>query len=597
MVTTMKKITFLVYHKEYMDILNDIRELGILHVIEKNKGGEDDTELESYLLESAKAKETIKLLTHYRDENAPTKLILNFSLDDAIESVDSIIAKKDKLNQQKLTLQKEAEQLSIWGDFKKDSIDKLKDVGYNINFYTCPGRNFQQQWIDDFNAILIADVGSNYYFITISKGDIEIDAEKVKLPNQSLSEIAADLRTVDQSLQELDDSIKQVANHQLPSMERALSKLNSKIEFTKVVLDTESYADSKVMLLEGWIPADKAENIEQYFESKSIYYEVADVQPGENPPVQLKNNWFSKLFEPITKIFSLPNYGELDLTPYLAPFFILFFGFCTGDAGYGLLIILICLIAKWKMPKFKDYCNLGLFLGGGAILFGILSGTFFGIELAQVPALAKFRDYFLSMDNLMTLSIVLGGIQVMFGMCLNAANLAKQKGFKYAIGRIGWIFILLSLLVLVGFPELKIEAPKVVDYFSYALLGTGALGAVFYNSPDSNIFLNIGLALWNAYNMATGVLGDLLSYIRLFALGLTGGILGNVFNQLSVDMSPDIPGVKIIVMILILLVGHTIAFILTILGAFIHPLRLTFVEFYKNAGFEGGGKPYKPFKK
>ncbi|MGL4332954.1 MAG: V-type ATPase 116kDa subunit family protein, partial [Bacteroidales bacterium] len=176
-------------------------------------------------------------------------------------------------------------------------------------------------------------------------------------------------------------------------------------------------------------------------------------------------------------------------------------------------------------------------------------------------------------------------------------NQAKQKGFKYAISRIGWIMILLSLLVVVGLPELKIDVPSVARIIAYGTLSVGAVAAFLYNSPGKNIFYNFGGGLWDSYNMATGILGDLLSYIRLFALGLTGGILGNVFNQLSVDMSPDIPVIGFIITILILLVGHTIAFGLTILGAFIHPLRLTFVEFYKNAGFEGGGKAYKPFKK
>ena len=109
----------------------------------------------------------------------------------------------------------------------------------------------------------------------------------------------------------------------------------------------------------------------------------------------------------------------------------------------------------------------------------------------------------------------------------------------------------------------------------------------------------MGSALWNTYNMATGLLGDTLSYIRLFALGLTGSILGGVFNMLAFDMTASIGFVPVrwVAILLILLSGHTINFALTMIGAFVHPMRLIFVEFYKNAGFEGGGKAYKPFKK
>jgi V/A-type H+-transporting ATPase subunit I len=109
--------------------------------------------------------------------------------------------------------------------------------------------------------------------------------------------------------------------------------------------------------------------------------------------------------------------------------------------------------------------------------------------------------------------------------------------------------------------------------------------------------MNIGSGLWNTYNMVTGLLGDLLSYIRLFALGLSSAILGLVFNSLAIQMSGDIPVLNIVIMVVILVIGHSINIFMSGLGAFVHPLRLTFVEFYKNAGFTGGGKKYEPFKK
>lgn len=599
MVVEMKKVSFLIYHKEYMDVLNAIRDLGVLHVIEKERGAINDPDLEDLILEANKAKEAIKILTHYRDKEAAEKLNvkLNFDLPASLAKLDDLSDKRDKLNQQKQLFLKEYDQLSTWGNFQPESLDRLREIGYHIDFFTCSAKNFSDQWVEDYNATIITNIGSTYYFITISKDIVEIDAERVKLPNISLEEVKKEIDGFDEQLQEIEDSLKAIANKELPSFEKALRQLTGEIEFSKVLMDTKSLADQKLMLLEGWVPSDKTTALEDYFKDKSIYFEITDKQEGDVPPVLLKNSRFARLFEPITKIFSLPGYEELDLTPYLAPFFILFFGFCTGDAGYGLLIVLFCTFAKKKLAAYRDYLSLGQWLGAGAILFGILSGTFFGIELAKIPALARFREFFLSMDNLMALSIILGGIQVIFGMALHAANQTKQKGFKFAISRIGWIMILLSLLVVVGLPELKIAVPSFVRIFAYGTLSVGAIAAFLYNSPGKNIFYNFGGGLWDSYNMATGILGDLLSYIRLFALGLTGGILGNVFNQLSVDMSPDIPVIGLIITILILLVGHTIAFGLTILGAFIHPLRLTFVEFYKNAGFEGGGKAYKPFKK
>jgi V/A-type H+-transporting ATPase subunit I len=127
-------------------------------------------------------------------------------------------------------------------------------------------------------------------------------------------------------------------------------------------------------------------------------------------------------------------------------------------------------------------------------------------------------------------------------------------------------------------------------------LSLAGLLIFIFNTPKRNPLINIGAGLWNTYNMVTGILGDLLSYIRLFALGICGGVMGFVFNDLAMQLSGDIPVVSQIVMLIILLAGHSLNIFMSGLGAFVHPMRLTFVEFYKNAGFEGGGKKYKPFK-
>ncbi len=119
---------------------------------------------------------------------------------------------------------------------------------------------------------------------------------------------------------------------------------------------------------------------------------------------------------------------------------------------------------------------------------------------------------------------------------------------------------------------------------------------IFFSSPGKSIFANFGSGLWGLYNNVTGLLGDVLSYIRLFALGLSSGIIAGVFNDLAVSMSGDVPVLKYVIMVIILLLGHTINLFMSAISSFVHPLRLTFVEFYKNAGFEGGGRAYDPYR-
>ena len=323
------------------------------------------------------------------------------------------------------------------------------------------------------------------------------------------------------------------------------------------------------------------------------------IAEGDKVPIKLKNNKFSKLYEPITKMFSLPNYTEFDPTPLFAPFFMLFFGLCFGDGGYGLLVMLVCTFLKRKVnPDFKPYLTLFQYLGLAALIVGTCTGSFFGIALADVPAFSKMKDYFVSSDNLMTFSIVIGLVQIIFGKTVAAFKTKAQKGFKYSIAPFAWVLVITFLALAFGLPMLNMHLPETVQTVFVGIAVVGLIVAYLYNSPGKNIFMNFGTGLWNTYNMASGLLGDTLSYIRLFAIGLTGAILGGVFNSLAVDMTEGLNVVlRVICMLLILLVGHAINIGLCTISSLVHPLRLIFVEYYKNAEFEGGGKAYEPFKK
>jgi V/A-type H+-transporting ATPase subunit I len=188
-------------------------------------------------------------------------------------------------------------------------------------------------------------------------------------------------------------------------------------------------------------------------------------------------------------------------------------------------------------------------------------------------------------------------VQILFGMVLKSINETRQWGWRYAIGTIGWIVLLVGSIVFYLLQTTEVVAAEHLTIPQYALYGISGVMILLLNSPDKNIFMNVGIGLWGTYNMITGLLGDLLSYIRLFALGIASAIMGLVFNSLAVEMSGSIPVLSAIIMVIILIIGHGINLFMSGLGAFVHPLRLTFVEFYKNAGYTGGGKRYDPFRK
>ena len=606
MITKMKKLTFLVYHKEYEEFLNSLRELGVVHIVEKQQGAADNTELQENIRLSNRLAATLKSLQNQKHEK---NVVIATEGGTAargmqvLDEVDALQTEHGKLLQQLQSYAKEKEALEAWGNFEPDNVQKLKNAGYVIGFYSCSEGNYKEEWETEYNAMIVNRISSKVFFVTLTKGgqEVDLDVEQAKLPAYSLAHLETLYNTTEQAVEENEKKLVTLSETEIPSLKAALKELQSQIEFSKVVLSSEQTAGDKLMLIEGWAPAFSQVEIEAYLNDAHVYYEITDPMPGDNVPIRLNNKGFFAWFEPICKLYMLPKYNELDLTPFFAPFFMVFFGLCLGDSGYGLFLFLGAtayrLLAKKVTPSMKSIISLIQVLSASTFFCGLLTGTFFGANIYDLdwPIVQRLKHAVL-MDNndMFRLSLILGVIQILFGMVLKAVNQTIQFGFKYAIATIGWIILLVSTAVSALFSSSELLSMGGTAY-KVVLCISGAMIFLF-NTPGKNIFMNIGLGLWDSYNMVTGLLGDVLSYVRLFALGLSGGILAGVFNSLAVGMSPDNVIAGPIVMVLIFVIGHAINMFMNVLGAMVHPMRLTFVEFFKNSGYEGGGKEYKPFR-
>ena len=606
MITKMKKLTFLVYHKEYEEFLNSLRELGVVHIVEKQQGAADNTELQENIRLFNRLAATLKLLQNQKHEKNAVIATEGGTAArgmQVLDEVDALQTEHGKLSQQLQSYAKEKEVLEVWGNFEPTGIQKLKDAGYIIGFYSCSEGNYKEEWETEYNAMIVNRISSKVFFVTVTKAgqEVDLDVEQAKLPAYSLSRLEALYDTTEQAIEGNEKKLVALSETDIPSLKAALKELQSQIEFSKVVLSSEQTAGDKLMLIEGWAPAYSKVEIEAYLNDAHVYYEITDPMPGDNVPIRLNNKGFFAWFEPICKLYMLPKYNELDLTPFFAPFFMVFFGLCLGDSGYGLFLFLGAtayrLLAKKVTPSMKSIISLIQVLSASTFFCGLLTGTFFGANIYDLdwPIVQRLKHAVL-MDNndMFRLSLILGVIQILFGMVLKAVNQTIQFGFKYAIATIGWIILLVSTAVSALFSSSELLSMGGTAY-KVVLCISGAMIFLF-NTPGKNIFMNIGLGLWDSYNMVTGLLGDVLSYVRLFALGLSGGILAGVFNSLAVGMSPDNVIAGPIVMVLIFVIGHVINMFMNVLGAMVHPMRLTFVEFFKNSGYEGGGKEYKPFK-
>lgn len=605
MVATMKKFVFISFHKDYDRFLHALRDMGMIHVAEQDNMKVDEEKLQDYLSASKRLSESIKKLKQLRDK----KTAVPFHAADAEWGMDipaeieKIENKKSSLNQQLQVSIKERDALRPWGNFDPENIHRLKEAGYHIRFFIVHNKEYDPEWESLYNAVVIQKETSKTYFVTITTGSQPVDElqlEEMKVPEVSLDALNKLIDSLQEKIQEQEEVLKALSA-EIPSAEAALKTLESDIFFTRVARSATPAAEDKLMLLQGWAPEENVAEITNYLESQDVYFRVSDPIPEDDVPIKFKNNRFMRLFEPIAELYMLPKYNEIDLTPFFAPFYMIFFGLSLGDIGYGSFLLIVATLAKifGKVRiagSMRGILSLVQILGFSTMVCGLLTGGFFGFSIYETN-IAFFQNMknqvYFDNSQMFMLSLILGVVQIMFAMFLKIVNRIKQFGWMQTLSTIGWFVLLLSVIVAYLLPDFMPMGGTV----HLIVMGLSAVLIFFLNSPGKNPFMNVGLGLWDTYNMATGLLGDVLSYVRLFALGLSGGILASVFNSLALGLRPDNLIGGSIVFLLIFLFGHSINLFMNVLGAFVHPLRLTFVEFYKNAEFAGGGKKYNPFKK
>lgn len=586
MISQMKKYTFLVFHRDYEPFLKQLRDLGVVHITQKAAGLiEDDEALQAAL----------------QHEDELRKLIQQ-------GATDQLIAERAEVLQSIADANQAAQQAAVWGDFDAARLQTLKEAGYTLRFFSCPVSAFEPEWGIEMNNA----EGKIFFVQVLSPGETSVDmtdtaASEMPAPVKSAAQWMQDIENLNGLLAAANARIEAWKLANMEKLQQELLDARQQIDWQRVTLSTDKLAEGALCLFEGFCPIEKEAELNEMLDKAQVYYEETEPTAEDNTPIELKNNFFTRLFEPITRLYSLPNYAELDPTPFFAPFFMLFFGLCLGDGGYGLVILLAGLAVIFKAPKLKEWGWLGVFMGITTMVVGILTGMFFGVNLEEVAVLAPVKQYFITETNatvhfmggsyhpMMVFAILIGVFQILFAMGFKVVKITLRDGFKYAAYDCAWLVALVTLIVWFA---LEGSLSAVGLYSIYAILGICALFIMFYSNPDRKILLlNIGGGLWGTYNMVSGLLGDILSYIRLFALGLAGGILGNVFNALALQAGEALPSwIGWLPTLCIMLFGHTLNFALCLISSVVHPMRLTFVEFYKNAGFEGGGQEYAPFK-
>lgn len=587
MITQMKKYTFLVFHRDYETFLEQLRNLGVVHITEKAAGITDDERLQRLLQKADLLKKTIA-------QGAP----------------DQLLQEKSNIEQRIAATRKEAERMAVWGDFSAERIAEFRKAGYEFRYYTCSKSKFSEEW-----GIALATVGSTTYFVQVVKAgetpaELPDFCQQQTLNEKSAADLQKDIDGLNGLLVAQNARIELWAKENLQKQKDELQSTLQQIDWQRVTLSTDTLAEGSLKLLEGFCPVDKEAELNQLLEQQHVYYQEEDPTEEDNTPIKLHNNRFTKMFECLTGMYGWPSYGEFDPTPILGPFFLLFFAICMGDCGYGLLLILIGILiskGKLKIQMFEGLGPIITTLGVGTAVIGFFLGTFFGIDLyaaSWVPEALKsvmikgsVSVAGSSYDIQMVMALCIGVFHICLAMVVKAICYTKRFGFKENISTWGWLLLIIGGLIVLLLGMTHLFPEEVTKWLLVGIAAVSALGIYIFNKPGRNPLINIGAGLWDTYNMATGILGDVLSYIRLYALGLAGGMLGGAFNNLATMVLGTDPTWQWLPFVIILLIGHALNLAMSALGAFVHPLRLSFVEYFKNSGYEGKGTLYQPFKK
>lgn len=590
----MTKYSFVLFHKEVEDFLKNLQEIGVVDITRQKRA--IDSFSKERFDEIASYNAAVSSLKRIKSEAEKAKVEIPAqkpSAENLLEYFNTLLKNKDVYRTTLFNLKAEYSAAAPWGAFTEENFRNLADLGFKPCFYSVSKQKYNKEWENLYPIHILNEDETKIYFAVLREGN-----DKVELPLQEAAFPAVSADVLSEQIKEYE--AKSDANQaELLAMTNCIADFETMKENLFANLDlylasesANKKADETIVIFEAFAPTEIDNDVVAFLESNNVYYLKDDAKEEDNPPIKLKNNFFAKLYEPIGELYMLPKYGELDLTMFYAPFYMLFFGFCLGDMGYGLVMLLAGLAVTFKVPKFANYGKLIAWLGLGTIIMPALSGTFFGAKLYEiVPMPQNITDLFFNDMQMFWFAILFGIFQIIIARLIQCVYNIIKKNYRVGLNALGWAVSIAWATLAYASIEAGFSYPEFVNYIGMA----GLAFIVLFGSDAKNPIVRLVKGTFTLYD-STSVFGDVLSYIRLFGLATSGGILGFVINSIAATLG-EVPYVGWVLMIIMLIIGHTFVMLLSSLGAFVHPLRLTFIEFYKNAGFEGGGRAYNPLKK
>lgn len=598
MIVKMKKLTLLSTRSQQEKTLHKLRDLEVVHV--EHIQAPDSTELESARNHVLYVQRAQEVLTAQPDADPTGK-----NPDQLVDRVWELLHKEKELKETLQSLEHEHTRITPFGEFDPRDLIKLQESGVIVKLYAFPAKDTPAA-PEGVAVVEISRDKTTVYVMAVAREDFTMAAHEVRIPDQSHSELHRYIEKTKKLIEHTEAEFQKYAGDKV-LVDEIADKAADDVNYLEV--QSGMGADSAIVYLKGFYPAERENDIETAAKEFGWGYEFDEVAADEEPPTLLRNpKWVSPIKAVLDIIGVVPGYKELDVSALFLIFLSIFFAFLIGDAGYGLLFIGLSLYGKAKTKgneAAQPGLNLLLIMSGCCVVFGALTGNYFGIPTESLPAPLQsmtsdfmtglsadsgLRDANTAANNVMFICFVIGAVHITIA---HVWNFIRKINSTACLADLGWIMSTWSLFFLVL--DLVIGADNVVipmmpSNILYSVLGTGAGLILVSILTQKDYFGVVTLALDLINNFV-----DIISYVRLYAVGAASLAIAVAFNEMAAGVG--FKGLASLGAAVILFLGHGLNIILCAMGILVHGIRLNTLEFSGHAGVEWGGRHFNPFKK
>lgn len=601
MIEKMKIVHIVAAESDRQNMLFLLKKLGILHLKEK---GTPDVALSDLFSQLTKTKLALAEYPESSYDEAPLS-------ESKFNKLNSCVIKafedKKNLNDQKSSLSMLFDSIKSWGDFNPLEIAQLKEQGIEMHFYRMGKKEFASfSKNDDIRFIKLASVDKMQTVAVIGNAlDNSFSTMEFELPDLSLSQMKERLQEIDSELNKAEDVIKNASKY-LSSYDKYITKVKNSVSFS--CADSTVTSEDGLVWICGYIPADVQVLFEKTASKNGWAYAVEDPdEDDEHVPTKVRYTKLTRLMKPVFDILgTVPGYHEYDISFWFLCFFALFFAMIVGDGGYGLVFLACAIGLHIKNKKTNDAVLLLYVLSVANIAWGAVTGTWFGLEGAMnigllrslvIPSIANYPQYFgvegiTAQNNVMQFCFIIGTVQLSLACIMNIRTKLKSKNLSW-VADLGWLCSINALYYVV----LLLVIGKEIDVKpAFACVITGFVLVVLFGgmSPDKTFGQGLKSGLADAFTTFLNTIsafGNVMSYIRLFAVGMASLAIAQSFNNMAGGFS----GILKIVGIVVFIIGHVLNLVMALLSVVVHGVRLNLLEFSGQLGMEWSGVAYEPF--